>query len=395
MSSRPLPGPVPTVEDVDRIAALADPAIRNLQITQCYHELALALTARTGICANWCTFATWASKQAGQTIRKEDLLRTLENILRPAPTAMQAVPDLVASAQALGSQASEAEIQESVAAVLNPLAAFDRASDAVGRGNRKVYEEIGREFARFAAACLQDPAFDADSIDQFCEALRPGEPPDGQQYLGQAFRRYYQAFFEDDLKTRAELMLLANIEIGFHEQTRLQPEILEAMNAAFVDPRQFRLRLIKALFPNRGWLVRLRLFFLKLFNRPSPFDAALDMLLAEARRRAHLLITAYVMVIGLPRGVRLRLGEDVPAGFPDSLRQLVLPDLCALLEKLDPTPDNPRGSGAVNWSHLPDRLHFIIDLFRCYHETADLFEPPFTAEQVAVLKAGRLPNGRL
>lgn len=31
--------PVPTVADVDRVAALPDAVIRNLQITQCYHEL--------------------------------------------------------------------------------------------------------------------------------------------------------------------------------------------------------------------------------------------------------------------------------------------------------------------------------------------------------------------
>jgi hypothetical protein len=66
---------VPTVAEVERIAGLADPAIRNLQITQCYHELALGLAQRTGGGANWCAFATWASKQAGQTIRKADLFR--------------------------------------------------------------------------------------------------------------------------------------------------------------------------------------------------------------------------------------------------------------------------------------------------------------------------------
>jgi hypothetical protein len=386
---------IPTIADVERIAALDDPVMRNLHITQSYHELARAMTARTGIWANWCTFATWASKQAGQTIRKEDFARALENLLHPSPVAMQAMPDVVASAQALGSDRSEAEIQETVAEVLNPLAAFDCASDAVARGNKKVYEEIGREFARFFATCLNDSAFDAEQIARFCEGLRPGEPPDGQQYLRQAFTRYYHALFESDAKTRAELMLLANIEIGLHEQTRLQPEIAEAMNAAFVDPRQFRLRLIKALFPYRGWLARLRLFLLRLLNRPSPFDAVLDTLLAEARRQARLVITECLMTIGLPGGARLRLGDDLPSEYPALLKQIALPDLRALLDRIDPTPDSTRNTGAVDWAHLPHRLHFICDLFRCYHESPDLFEPPFTAEQVAALKAGRLPEGRL
>lgn len=386
---------IPTVVEVDRIAALADPVIRNLQITQCYHELAVTMASRTEGGANWCTFATWASKQAGQTIRKEDLARVLDNLRRSTPPAVQPTPDLVASIQVFGSKRSQVEIQESLAEVLDPRAAFRRASDAVARGNKKVFEEIGREFARFFAMCLNDPTFDAEKIARFCAGLRPGEPPDGQHYLRQAFQRYYQAFFASDAKARAELMLLANIEIGLHEQTRLQPEIAEAMDATLVNRRQFRLRLIQALFPYRGWLARVRLFLLRLLDRPSPLDALLDALLVETRQQAHLVITEHLMTIGLPHGVRLRLGRDVPAGFPPSLQRIALPELRALLERIDPTPDSTRDSGAMDWASLPERLHFIIDMFRCYHEWPFLFEPPFMAEQVAALRVGRLPEGRL
>lgn len=243
--------PIPTLAEVDRIAALPGPVIRNLQITQCYHELAGALAARVSG-ANWCTFATWASRQAGQTIRKEDFARLLENARRAAPARAQAAPDVAAAAHALGSRQSAAEVQETVWDVINPLAAVDRAADAVGRGNKKVFEEIGREFARFYTACLNDAAPDSERIARFCAGLRPGDPPDGQEYLRTAFTRYYQAFFESVPVTRAQLLLLANIEIGFHEQTRLQPEIAEAMNAALIDPREFRRRLIKALFPQNS-----------------------------------------------------------------------------------------------------------------------------------------------
>lgn len=384
---------VPSVAEVDRIAALTDPVIRNLQITQCYHELAAAMTVRTGIQANWCTFATWASKQAGQTIRKEDLARTLENLLRAAPSA-QSLPDAAEATRAFGSPLPEDEIQETLAEVLNPLAAFDRASDAVGRGNKKVYEEIARVFAGFCAVCLHDAAFDSAQITQFCDQLRPGDPPDGQGYLRQAFASYYRALFETNPKTQSELLLFANIEIGFHEQTRLQPEILEAMDAAFVDQQVFRLRVVKALFPNRGWMARVRLFLLRLFRRPSPFDKVLDALVIEARRRAHQLITEYMVTISFP-GILLRLGDDVPGEFPASLQQITLPDLCALLDQIDATPDSTRDTGAVDWSHLSDRLHYIADLFRCYHDSPTLFDPPFTAAQVAALKAGRLPKGLL
>ncbi len=48
---------------------LQDAVVRNLQITQCYHELSAVLAGRIAGEANWCAFATWASRQAGQTIR--------------------------------------------------------------------------------------------------------------------------------------------------------------------------------------------------------------------------------------------------------------------------------------------------------------------------------------
>lgn len=71
---------IPTIADVEAIAAIVDPVIRNLRITQCYHELSAVHAGRCSPGANWCTFATWASRQAGQTIRKEDLVRTIARL---------------------------------------------------------------------------------------------------------------------------------------------------------------------------------------------------------------------------------------------------------------------------------------------------------------------------
>ena len=79
------------------IAAVADPVVRNLRITQCYHELAAAMTGLTGTGANWCAVATWASKQAGQSIRKEDLQRALQRRLRASTDASDAAQAMAAS----------------------------------------------------------------------------------------------------------------------------------------------------------------------------------------------------------------------------------------------------------------------------------------------------------
>ena len=387
------PARVPTIADVDRIAATGDPILRNLLLAHCYHELSAALAERSGPSANWCTFATWASKQAGQTIRKEDLARTLESVLKTTPR--QAVQEVATSAQDIGARRDTEEVRELVWEAWRPWAAVDRARDAVGRGNKKVFEEIGREFARFFSTCLRDVTFDPGKIASFCGELRPGEPPEGQRYLRQAFMRYYRSFFESDLKRRAELLLLANVEIGLHEQTRLQPEIAEALDALLVEPGQFRRRLIRAIFPRRSWLVRLRLFFMRLLGRRTAFDEATELLVTVARQHARAVITEYLMTIGLPRGGRLRLGSDLSGEFPTSLSEITNPDLRAFIERIDPTPDSLRETGAVDWGDLPDRLHFILDMFRCYQEARDLFEPPFTPEQVAALRAGRLPAGRL
>ncbi len=265
----------------------------------------------------------------------------------------------------------------------------------MGRGNKKVFEEIGREFARFVAACMQDVAFDADRIAQFCAELRPGDPPDGQRYLRQAFSHYYRAFFETDAQHRVELQLLGNLEIGYHEQTRLQPEIAESLDAALLNGEELRARLLAELFPSGSLLTRLRMFVKRLWGGPTPFELAVNALVAEIRRLLHHAITEHLMTLTLARDEQLRLGADLRREFSASLRHLTVPGLLALLSQIDPTPDSLRETGAMDWADLRERLHFITDLFRCFHEAQELFDPPFTAEQVLDLRAGRLPGGRL
>ena len=61
-------------DTVGEIAGMVDPVLRNLCITQRYHEFAIALRdAGCGTDATWCAFAVWASKTAGATIRGEVL----------------------------------------------------------------------------------------------------------------------------------------------------------------------------------------------------------------------------------------------------------------------------------------------------------------------------------
>lgn len=386
--------PIPTVEDVERIKDIADPVIRNLHITQCYHELSAAMALRTGQMANWCTFAAWASKQAGQTIRKEDLARLLERRLRQSPSAMLASHSVATAANTQGNNQLMPQPELALRAG-NFTVAVDRASDAVARGNKKVFEEIGREFARFLHGCFDQQALDPQKLSGFCEQLRAGDPPEGQGYLRHAFTHYALALAETDAKTKAELVLLANIEIGFHEQTRLQPEIAESLDSGFVTFSEFARSLFKAIFPANGWFHLAHLYLRRVLGRPTPLDLAIQALLAEVRVQMRLAVTELMMTISLPSGIVLRLGEDLAAEFPESLKQITDHDLDALLKQYDASPDSTGGSGALDWADFPDRLHFIIDLFRCYQEHPGLFDPPFTTEQVAAMVAGTLPPGKL
>ncbi len=383
----------PTTAEVDRIAALTDAVIRNYQITQSYHELSLVLAARTGQAANWCTFATWASRQAGQTIRKEDLARTLELLLGSDAAARQAAQELLAAARRLGAILSEEELLALLLKVYRPQEAFELSSQAVARGNVKVYAEIGREFARFFAACLADPAYDAASLEAFCAGLKAGPPPDGQQYLRSAFQHYYRALYETDPKTRAELLFFANLEIGFHEQTRLQPEINEALSAPILPPGGLTRNLLNALLPGRGWLSSALFAFLRLVGRLTAFDRAVEAYVTLKQRLAQRLITDTMMTIAIPPDLILRLGADLPAGFPPLLQSIADPALDAFLHQIEPDPGSTSGSGARFWGDLDDRMRFIEDLFRCYALSPALQNPPFTPEQIAAFRAGRLPPG--
>jgi hypothetical protein len=235
-----------------------------------------------------------------------------------------------------------------------PFDAIERASDAVARGNRKVFEEIGFEFARY---------LEADDLDAFLAGLREGDPPDGQSLLRSAFTRYARA-------TDPQARLLANVEIGLHEQTRLQPEIREAMDAAYTTKEDLGRRLC----PGRRPRIQRAAATLA-----APAQRALDALARE-------LITRSLMVLSIP-GRILLLGNVLDDPYPESLRELTDAELTALVARFDGTTED--------WSVLEQRMRYIVRLFRCFQEQGSLADAPFTAAQVELFLAGTIPDGDL
>ena len=78
--------------------------------------------------------------------------------------------------------------------------------------------------------------------------------------------------------------------------------------------------------------------------------------------------------------------------FPEPLRTLTNPEVVALLAGNDATPDSTLGSGAIDWSVLAQRLHFIGDFFRAYQEDRSLFQSPFAPMELESIEAGRVPD---
>jgi hypothetical protein len=361
--------PMPELSrDVERIAAIENPVIRNLEITYCYSRLAAAFAERTGKGANWCTYATWASRQAGETIRGEDLEENLERRLWEGRWLLHPLATLWRRLLKRGLFQPETRLGRLTGELHTPFDAFERASDSVGRGNLKVFAEIGLVFGRY---------LDGEPLQ-----LEPG-------LLSQAFAHYDRMRAESDPKARAELALLANLEIGLHEQKRLQPQILEALDAPFATQEDLGRRVLEALFPSApSWWRILR----------GPATAAVGLFARGVQRvsskLAREVITDSMMVLTLPGRV-LALGTNLADPYPPELTDPAEPELKELLARFEPVPPELDDCGARDWSDLHQRMHYIVHLFRAFQLSEQLADQPFTPEQIASFGRGVIPAGEL
>ena len=384
---------IPSVEDVAGISNISDPVIRNLNITQGYYELSKAMSRYTSGNPNWCTFAVWASKQAGQTIRKEDLVRTFKNIFHNSAEITFVLNSFAQLTEVIKNLPEVKAIDEFFLKIINPDDPIELSASAVADGNKKVFSEIGGEFARFLSVFKDENDFTEENINQFCAAFKPGGPPDGQQMLKDAFNSYYEARLQNDPKAKMELILYADLLIGYHEQTRLQPQIADALNAPITGLENMRTTILREIIP--GFWRRIRYYISKLLKRKLPLDDAIDKLLELVKHEIREVITEFMMTLYVPDNEILKLGQDLKGGFPEELKTITNSKFKELLSKIDPTPDSVKESGAKDWGDLSDRIHFIADFFRSHFKHLQLYNSPFTDEQMKVLKEGKIPQGKL
>ncbi|HEU5020309.1 MAG TPA: hypothetical protein VFT60_00415 [Bryobacteraceae bacterium] len=363
----------PGENEIACIAALTNAAERNRQITDSYSKLSAEIERRIQGQANWCTYATWASRQAGVTIRHEDLV----NVLRDR---IHGVLRLRGFAEALLERVEEdgLSILQIVMNTIEDLGPLRRSSEAVGRGNRKVFEEIGLVFSRWLTMFPDIHSISDADLLAFGQQLTPGAAPEGQDMLREAFTNYRNAAAISDGPERAQLMLLADLQIGFHEQIRLQPDIKEALDGALLEPGDIADFLHEKLTGHEGRIGRLMRAVWG--EMESPARRLSEMLARHIHEEVRILITENLMSLWLPPDQELRLGRDLTRPFPEALRTLTDPALLKMLEQFQSAPDSSEQSGVKDWANFKDRMGFIACLFRSYIDDRNLYGSPAARE---------------
>lgn len=366
------------LEEIERVTNIKMPVIRNLWITQHYHSLMGALAVVIGgDNSNWSTFATWASKTAGQSIRGEEIPKELRVLLAEQAKLHERLTKVL--------KLLPGDWAEELDPLAVPKAVLANVSDQIAIGNLKVFAELAPLFAKFWARFADPKRLVDDELKAFVGELIPGPVEQGgQDWLKTAFTSYFAAARAATPKECAEFILHGNLLIGLHEQTRLQPFIAGALDAPF---EMSSYEALIAAEPD--WLEQ--------FVRPA-FAKLLTVLRKELEDDWERLATRYMMTLTLPGGQVMDLGRDVPVGvtpFPAVLNPLESKELIRLIKTYDPHLDTLKGSGAKNWTVIDNRMAFIADLFRSRQQDMALFGPPFSQEQLAVLAQGRVPPGSL
>lgn len=418
---------------VRAIAAMHDrPVLRNLRITEGYHLLSERLAGMLGRGdLNWCTYATWASKTAGAFIRGDELRAAVRAVLHRRKLRRKLAKlrrALAAVAPEAAEELSEARVAALAEEVIGEIGAWVRG------GNEIVFAELGALYADFVATFEGDEAPDAAKLDAFLATLAPGDAePDrvneiaadghlvyeqrgGQGLLRDAMRAYHAALFETDARRKSELILTGNALGGLHEQIRLQTYIAGALGTPVAE----------TLYSRGNDALAQRVKRQKLGAVQEVLDRLFTPVGEEIAETAREVSTLFLMEQQTP-GETLQLGTDLPAPrggplFPPQLTALADPELVELLERFGaygrlagargPKAKARRlllralvalrlyrptafGSAAADWGDLEERMRYIFVYFRSRQATRDLFQPPFSREQVVAIGEGRVPDGPL
>jgi hypothetical protein len=357
----------------EEIAALTDPVLRNLWITQRYHEIASALhDCGAGMDATWCTFAVWASKTAGAVIRGDDLPQLIRSEARDrAGDHVDRFNREAPRLAPVGGQLGDDHLTR-----FAKLVAAD-VSRYMADGNRLVFAELAPPFEAVVNGWTRG------SQSAFAAALAALPSGSEGQSLAVAFGAYRQAFGCDlESADRPLRFLTANVMAVAHEQQRLQPAIKSALDAAVHDTF---LRVIEDDI---------------LAHVPGPARRLLDHLvddLADALEDACQVAITQTLVRLITADERLDLCFDLPplggVMWPPGLT--LIDSSAAAYEQWDRTGGTGRPTGANDWADLGERMNYIVNLFRSRQRHGALLDSPFTSNQLDDLRQGHVPAGPL
>ncbi len=348
---------------IDEVAGTADPALRNLRITQAYHDLGRRVAA-LGLHADatWLFFAVWASKTAGGIIRGEELPACVRDHLAASEslaTARERVNRRWRVFRWLGVPGRLEH--EHLVRVAEQVA--ELVSAQIAEGNRLVFQELAPRFAQLTA---EPPA-----------PTPPTSPVDA------AMDAYRRAFVESDSERRAVLVLQANATAVAHEQQRLQDKIQAALDAPIADGlRNVIDTEVSRWVPGRAVRAAAR--------------KAVGQLCAEIELVWRKAATVTMMRL-ITADEDLDLHHTVPAlpGQPLFLGPLAGIDAGAAVADWDLTAGEGHPCGASDWTAIGERMNYIVNFFRSRQQHPGLTRPPFSADQVAAIEAGRMPAGPL
>ncbi len=405
----------PLIDQVDAIAALDDkPQVRNLLITQCYHDLGQGFVDLVGTSnVTWCCFAIWASKTAGKFIRGEEIPGRFKQLVVEAPTCKRCVEKINKKAGKIAPHAVIAHDGETFHDVVHNI--VEAVTEYITNGNLIVFKELGPLFRDMIHTFKDDTERDDAKFKQFIAPLNPKPSEDGgQSLLIAALTNLYDAKFETDPNKKAETMLLANAHSVLHEQIRLQPSISGSMDA----PVEIA---IDALLHSK-WLesigdTALGKVMAKLL------EPLIRLLVSEITQLWREFSTRELMTMKTPNGV-LHLGEDlqplpgqplfpppldvieneelkkllaeygvgVKKPMKPSLFRRIWRSVMRFLRKFKLVPRTFVHSAADDWSKLPSRMRYIFTLFRSRQQDENLRGQPFTDTQRQVMFDERLPD---
>ncbi|MHB2021482.1 MAG: hypothetical protein ACYCW6_31510 [Candidatus Xenobia bacterium] len=202
--------------ELNEIKNIQNPQLRNLRITQAYSDLSRVMNQMMpGGGANWPAYATWASRQAGVTMRGEDsgfLVSAMHGASGFARTCMGGL---------LGATLLPDPVQQ----------LQNNAASAVGDGNKRVFSEIAPQLARFVSTFQGDNAPNQQKFNQYLQGFQ-GDA-DTQKYMKSAFTNYYNAMFNP--AQRQTDVRQGNNAIAWIEQSHLQDAISAAIPPGMRD----------------------------------------------------------------------------------------------------------------------------------------------------------------